>query len=159
MLHVELDAMSAGGMAFLPGHLGLPARGGGGSERGQLHRDRMSYITERPGRSPNTVIRIAKNGATVLDANGYSEGKVAIEAGKQPDRAERLPESLRVRSGHCGSHTFLAHELVGAIAEDRHPSVNLRQAIAYKLPGIAAHQSALRGGESLKIRDYRSASA
>ncbi len=85
----------------------------------------MSYIMERPERSPNTVIRIAKNGETVLDANGYPEGKVAIEAYKQPDHMDRLPQSLRVRSGHGGSHTFLTHEFVSSIAEDRHPSALL----------------------------------
>ena len=72
---------------------------------------------------------------------------------------ERLPESLRVRSGHGGSHTFLTHEFVSAIAGDRHPSVNIWEAIAYTLPGIVAHQSALKGGEPRKIADYGSASA
>jgi predicted dehydrogenase len=129
----------------------------GGTERGQFYGDRMSYIMERPERSPNTVIRIAKNGETVLDANGYPEGKVSIEAYKQPDHWDRLPAPLRVRSGHGGSHTFLTHEFIRAIVEDRHPSVNIWEAIAYTLPGIVAHQSALKGGEPLKIRDYGSA--
>ncbi len=32
-------------------------------------------------------------------------------------------------------------------------AVNVWEAIAYTLPGIIAHQSALRGGEQMKIPD------
>jgi predicted dehydrogenase len=131
----------------------------GGTERGHFFGDRLSYIMERPEGSPNTVIRISKNGQTALDSNGYPEGKVAIEAFQQPTYMERLPEPMRVKSGHGGSHAFLTHEFVSAIVDDRQPTVNIWEAIAYTLPGIVAHQSALRGGEVLKIKDYGTAPA
>ncbi len=57
-------------------------------------------------------------------------------------------------SGHGGSHTFITHEFISAIVENRHPTVNVWEAIAYTVPGIVAHQSALRGGEPMKIKDY-----
>ncbi len=38
-----------------------------------------------------------------------------------------------------------------------YPSVNIWEAFAYTLPGIVAHQSALKGGEPRKIRDFGSA--
>ena len=98
-------------------------------------------------------------GKTVIDANGYPEGVVKIEAYKQPNHFEKLPESMRVASGHGGSHTFIAHEFVSAIAQDRTPEVNVWEAIAYTVPGIVAHQSALRGGETMKIKDYGRAPA
>ena len=126
----------------------------GGTERGQFFGDRMSYIMERPEHSPNTVVRIAKDGKTVMDRNGYPEGDVSIEAYAQPDHFERLPAPLRVKTGHGNSHTFITHEFVSAIAEDRHPAVNIWEAIAYTLPGLVAHQSALKGGEVMKIKDY-----
>ena len=129
----------------------------GGTERAQFYGDRLSYIMERPERSPDTVIRIAKNGKSVLDDNGYPAGEVNIEAFRQPDHFEKLPEPLRVRTGHGNSHTFITYEFVRAILEDRHPSVNVWEAIAYTVPGIVAHQSALRGGEPLKIKDYGAA--
>jgi predicted dehydrogenase len=131
----------------------------GGTERGSFYGDRMSYIMERPEHSPNTVVTISKDGQTVIDANGYPEGKVDIKAFQQPNHFEKLPESLRVRSGHGGSHTFIAHEFVSAITEDRTPEVNAWEAIAYTMPGIVAHQSALRGGEHMKIKDYGKAPA
>ncbi len=126
----------------------------GGTERAQFYGSRLSYIMERPEGSPNTVIRIARDGKTVIDANGYPEGDVAIEAFKQPDHFEKLPAPLRVKTGHGNSHTFITHEFVSAILEDRHPTVNAWEAIAYTVPGIVAHQSALRGGEPMKIKDY-----
>ena len=126
----------------------------GGTERGQFLGDRMSYIMERPEHSPNTVVRIAKDGKTVMDSNGYPEGDVSMEAYAQPDHFERLPAPLRVKTGHGNSHTFITHEFVSAIAEDRHPAVNIWEAIAYTLPGLVAHQSALKGGEVMKIKDY-----
>ena len=131
----------------------------GGTERGLFYGDRMSYVMARPEGSPNTVVRISKGGETVLDANGYPEGKLTSEPFQQPNHWEKLPEPLRVQTGHGGSHTFLTHEFVSAIGEDRHPSVNVWEAIAYTLPGIVAHQSALKSGETMKIRDYGKAPA
>jgi len=131
----------------------------GGTERGQFYGDRMSYVMERPERSPNTVIRISKAGKTVLDANGYPEGDVRIEAFQQPDHFELLPEPMRVKTGHGNSHTFITHEFVSAIQANRHPTVNIWEAVAYTLPGIVAHQSALQHGATIKIKDYGAAPA
>jgi len=115
----------------------------GGTERGSFYGDRMSYIMERPERSPNTMVRF--------------ENGVRVENYPQPDHFNRLPEAMRVKTGHGNSHTFLTHEFVSAVLENRHPSVNVWEAIAYTLPGIVAHQSALKGGETMKIRDYGAA--
>mgnify|MGYP000583809205 FL=1 len=131
----------------------------GGIERAQFYGDRMSYLMARPEGSPNTVIRIGKQGRMGLDSAGYPVGEVEIEAFRQPDHFERLPEPMRVKTGHGNSHTFLTHEFVRAIIEERHPAVDIWEAIAYTLPGIVAHQSALRGGEPMKIRDYGRAPA
>lgn len=126
----------------------------GGTERGAFYGDRMSFLMARPEGSPNTVVRIAKGGRTELDANGYPEGKLEREAFEQPDHFERLPAPVRVKTGHGNSHAFLTHEFISAIVEDRQPEVNVWESIAYTLPGLVAHRSALRGGETLKIKDY-----
>lgn len=128
-----------------------------GTERGLFYGDRMSYVMSRPEGSPNTVFQISKDGKTVLDSNGYPEGVVSQTAYKQPDHMERLPESMRVKTGHGNSHTFLTHEFVSAIAQDRHPAVNVWEAVAYTAPGIVAHESSLQGGKTLKIKDYGTA--
>ena len=113
----------------------------------------------RPEGSPNTVVSIGGQEKTVLDSNGYPEGPVKSQAYKQPNHWEQLPEALRIPSGHGGSHTFITHEFISSIVEDRTPAVNVWEAIAYTAPGIIAHQSALRGGESMRIKDYGKAPA
>jgi predicted dehydrogenase len=106
-------------------------------ERGLFYGDKMSYVMRRPEGSPNTVFVSSKG--TPRD---------------EPDHFELLPPPMRVKTGHGNSHTFLTHEFVRSIVEDRHPAVNVWEAVAYTLPGIIAHRSALRGGQLLKIRDY-----
>jgi len=68
----------------------------GGTERGSIYGNLMSYIMERPEGSPDTVITISKDGKTVIDANGYPEGDVKIEAHKELNHWELLPPSMRV---------------------------------------------------------------
>jgi predicted dehydrogenase len=123
-------------------------------ERGVIYGDRMSYIMSRPEGSPDTVVQIGQQGVTTVDANGYPRGVVKYEAYAEPTHGEVLPPSMRVKTGHGGSHTFLTHEFISSIVDDRWPTVNIYEAIAYTLPGIMAHQSALRGGEHTPIKDY-----
>ena len=130
----------------------------GGTERGAFYGDRMSCIMARPEGSPDTIFEIREAGKTAVDENGYPAGSVHRYHYRQPDHLDKLPESMRVKTGHGNSHTFLTNEFVQAILEDRHPAVNIWEAIAYTLPGIVAHQSALHGGKAMKIRDYGRAS-
>jgi predicted dehydrogenase len=64
-----------------------------------------------------------------------------------------LPPSVPA-GGHGGSHGHLAHEFVSAILENRPPMIDIYEALAMTVPGIVAHQSALKGGESLKIPQF-----
>ena len=56
-------------------------------------------------------------------------------------------------NGHEGSHHFLADDFVTAVAANSLPPVNAWVAARFTLPGIVAHESALRGGERLPIPD------
>jgi predicted dehydrogenase len=127
--------------------------------RASFYGNLFSYIMARPEGSPDSVAQISKEGKTVIDANGYPEGDVKIAMYKEPKHWELLPEPMRVPSGHEGSQAFLTHEFISSIVENRWPTVNVYEAIAYTLPGIIAHQSALRGGEPMRIRDYGNANS
>jgi len=124
------------------------------AERGQFLGDRMSYYMERPEGAPDMIVRIGEGNKNAIDSNGYPTGELHAERDTKLDFMDRLPEPMRVRSGHGGSHTFLSHEFVDAVQNDRHPSVNIWEAVAYTLPGIVAHKSAMQRGRTLKIRDY-----
>jgi predicted dehydrogenase len=56
--------------------------------------------------------------------------------------------------GHGGSHGYLMNEFVTAILQDRKPLVDIAMALNLTVPGIVAHQSALKGGELRKIPQY-----
>ena len=59
-----------------------------------------------------------------------------------------------VYGGHGGSHAYLVHEFVEAVARDRHPAINVWEAVRYMAPGVMAHKSALRDGEVLDVPDW-----
>ncbi|HEY8718486.1 Gfo/Idh/MocA family oxidoreductase [Pengzhenrongella sp.] len=66
----------------------------------------------------------------------------------------RLPAVYHgMPSGHEGSHHFLADDFVRAVVDQTMPPVNAWVAARYTLPGIVAHQSALRAGERLPVPD------
>jgi hypothetical protein len=47
------------------------------------------------------------------------------------------------------------NEFVTAILEDRQPHVDIAKSLNMTAAGIVAHQSAIKGGELLKIPQYR----
>lgn len=55
---------------------------------------------------------------------------------------------------HGGSHGFLMNEFVDALLRGRPPLVDIVQALNMTVPGLVAHQSALKGGEWMKIPQY-----
>ena len=59
-----------------------------------------------------------------------------------------------LHNGHEGSHHFLVDDFVTAVNTGTLPPVNAWEAARYTLPGIVAHESALRGGERLPVPDF-----
>lgn len=64
-----------------------------------------------------------------------------------------LPPAV-VPGGHGGSHGNLMNEFVAAILENRKPYVDVVLALNMTVAGIVAHQSALKGGELLKVPQF-----
>lgn len=64
-----------------------------------------------------------------------------------------LPPGVRP-GGHGGSHGYLCNEFVEAVLQNRKPLVDIISALNLTVSGIVAHQSALRGGELMKIPQY-----
>ncbi len=77
--------------------------------------------------------------------------------GKQPLtmpeywKSDMLPVPMRHSSGHGGSAVFLCAEFINALVEDREPVVDVYESLAMTVPGIVAHESALKGGEQLRV--------
>ena len=86
------------------------------------------------------------------------ELRAAFASGTAPvhDRSRLPREFEHASNGHEGSHHFLADDFVVAVSTGARPPVDAWTAARYTLPGIIAHQSALRGGERLPIPDHGS---
>jgi hypothetical protein len=68
---------------------------------------------------------------------------------------ERLPaEFVGLPNKHAGSHQFIVVDFMDALETGKLPPNNVWQAARYNAPGIVAHQSAIKGGELLKIPDF-----
>ncbi len=57
-------------------------------------------------------------------------------------------------TGHGGSHAYLVHEFVDAVANGRMPAINAWEAARYMAMGVMAHKSALKDGETLDVPDW-----
>ena len=89
--------------------------------------------------------------------------KGCMEAAQYRGRTKRLPDIRRPplppgvpAGGHGGSHGPLMNEFITAILADRQPLVDVYESLAMTVPGIVAHRSALKGGETLKVPQYLS---
>jgi len=86
-----------------------------------------------------------------------------------PDYAHLLPEPIRkfTRSiqdaehlsfvqggGHGGSHPHMVNEMVSALVTDHDPRPNATTAANWTCVGICAHQSAMRGGEIVRLPEF-----
>ena len=97
-----------------------------------------------------------------LDADDPSLAHVApalrdaFVSGHAPvHETDRLPVEFQgTHNGHEGSHHFLVDDFVTAVNTRSLPPVNAWVAARFTLPGIIAHQSALRDGERLPILDF-----
>lgn len=67
------------------------------------------------------------------------------------DSAENVHLSFVQGSGHGGSHPHLAHEFISALVEGREPYPSARISANITCVGICAHQSAMKGGEIVKL--------
>ncbi len=88
-----------------------------------------------------------------------------------PDFAHLLPESIRrftlpaeihddkhlsfvQGGGHGGSHPHLVNEFVRALVDDRDPWPNAVTSANWTCTGICAHESAMKGGEIVRLPDF-----
>jgi predicted dehydrogenase len=53
-----------------------------------------------------------------------------------------------------GTHAYLVHEFVDAVATNRSPAINAWEAARYMAAGVMAHKSAMSGGEVLEVPDW-----
>ncbi len=125
-----------------------------GCERAQWIGDKMSFFAPHPNGLGPIIVRSGQQ--MEKDDAGFLRKAPNFEHYKQPHwwQTDMLPGPLRHNTGHEGSHTFLTHEFVDALVHNRRPAIDIYESLAYTVPGIVAHNSALRKGERVKIPQY-----
>lgn len=101
--------------------------------------DVSDLLRARPEPSTGHLIRDVQLG-------GYAQ---VHDSASLPVQLAGLP------NGHEGSHHFLVHEFVQACIEDRPPAVDHRRAASFTVPGVLAHDSAMRGGAVLDVPQFQ----
>jgi predicted dehydrogenase len=124
------------------------------SERGEWYGDKMSVIMSHGEMSSRVIVKAGQK--IVKDDGGFSVQRNTVEEFEVPSwwNTDMLPKPLRHTSGHGGSHTFITHEFIDALINERKPEVDIYLSLAITVPGIVAHESALKGGELLKIPSF-----
>lgn len=74
---------------------------------------------------------------------------------QQEEDIRRLPDSYRgLENGHMASHQFLIDDFCTAAYSGKQPILNAWKAARYTIPGLIAHQSVCRGGETMEVPDF-----
>lgn len=123
-----------------------------GGERANIFGDKATLYMGKGGvHKPTIRFRMNEHRGSMYDLPEQSGGELKIPAYWQSDM---LPEPMRHASGHGGSAVFISAEFVNALLEDREPSIDVYEGLAMTVPGIVAHQSALKDGEQLAVPQY-----
>jgi hypothetical protein len=92
----------------------------------------------------------------VFGEKGWMDGLEYHGLMKELPDVKRPPLPPNVKpGGHGGSHGQLSNEFVLSIIEERKPLVDVAQALNMTVGGIVAHQSAMKGGERMKVPQFQ----
>ena len=72
----------------------------------------------------------------------------------QEERRQAMPESFHddtLHNGHMASHKFLIDDFCTAAANGTKPPVDARTAARFTVPGLLAHESAVKGGMPIEV--------
>jgi len=136
--------------------------------------DHLQPVNNRYGNGFGTEValfRTSEGGTSRMavswDTPGYGgemgrvRGQKGSYYGKYEGLEHNLPSTERpplppgvLPGGHGGSHGYLMNEFVCAILQKRKPLVDIATALSLTVPGIVAHQSAVKDGELLKIPQF-----
>jgi predicted dehydrogenase len=139
---------------------GLPDRRPGANKYNNPFSDEVALFETSEGASSRMLMCMGVHSLVVEQGRVFGE-KGWMDGTKYQGAVKELPDIARpalppgvAAGGHGGSHGHLTDEFITSILKDRQPLVNIYEALAMTVPGIIAHQSALKGGERLKVPQY-----
>ena len=145
---------------------GYPYKGGTNRYGNEFADECALFRTEDGGMSRmivswGTAGHGAEDGRVYGTTGCYRDGKFKTWGGAYAVKIDdvdtvkyALPPGMR-GMGHGGSHGYLTDDFIRAILLKRSPVVNVEVALATTVAGIIAHQSAVKGGELMKIPQFK----
>jgi predicted dehydrogenase len=115
------------------------------TSEGGMSRITMSWDTLVPGVESG---RVYGQRGFMVGMKYSGQEKDLPDLGRPP-----LPPGV-APGGHEGSHGNLMDEFVASILQDRKPLVDIAMALNMTVPGVVAHQSALKDGETLSVPHF-----
>jgi predicted dehydrogenase len=112
---------------------------------------RMIVTCDVQGHSGETGRNFGTEGSFLDSFKGSKKATEIVS--KLKLKKPQLPPGVEP-GGHGGSHGYLGNDFVEAILLNRRPWLDIVAALNMTVPGIIAHQSALKNGELLKIPQY-----
>lgn len=116
------------------------------------------------------IARMVRSGDTIGRGYGDETGRMRGTKGAYYDRFEgdkknmpdlsfpAIPPSMKnqfYQTWHGGSHPYLTNEFVLSILQNRKPLVDVAMSLNMTVGGIAAHASAMRDNETIKIPQFK----
>lgn len=139
---------------------GIPSYEPGANKYNNPFTDEVALFRTSEGGSSRMLMCKGINGLVVERGRVFGE-KGWMDGTDYHGVAKDLPDINRPQlppgvpaGGHGGSHGHLSDEFITSILKDREPLVNVYEALAMTVPGIMAHISALRDGETLTVPQY-----
>jgi predicted dehydrogenase len=139
---------------------GFPAFAPGANRYHNPFSDEVALFQTSEGGSSRMLMCKGVQGLTVEQGRVFGE-KGWMNGTEYKGSLKDLPDLTRPAlpagmpaGGHGGSHGHLTEEFITSILTDRQPLVNIYEALAMTVPGIIAHRSALKGGETLEVPQY-----
>lgn len=139
---------------------GLPANKPGANQYNNPYSDEIALFQTSEGGVSRMLMCKGVQGVIVETGRVYGQRGWMQDTsyhGLMKDLPDITPPPLppgMPAGGHGGSHGPLTNEFITAILEDREPLVNVYEALAMTVPGIVAHQSAIKEGQTLAIPQY-----
>ena len=123
-------------------------------ERAQWIGEKMSFYDTCPGLFGYKERQVTIDKET--DPAGFIYGNSVTRDWTKKNYEQELPQTLAAGFGlhHDGAEVFLTHEFISALIEDRSPAIDLYESLAMTVPGIVAHESALKGGVQLAVPQF-----
>ena len=139
---------------------GIPSYEPGANKYNNPFTDEVALFKTSEGGSSRMLMckgisKLVVERGRVFGEKGWMDGTEYHGVAKELPDTSRPPLPPGVPAGgHGGSHGHLSNDFIMSIIEDRQPLVNVYAALAMTVPGVIAHRSALKDGETLAVPQY-----